>query len=78
MTTGAKITGCFIIAFIAIGIGYDIFAAVHWGVDATISRVLLNAATGWPSVAFAFGFLMGHLFGSQHITKAAKRFVWKQ
>ena len=33
-----------------------------WGVEATISRVLLETAQTWPLLLFAFGVLMGHLF----------------
>lgn len=60
-----KITGAVVIA-VTIGlIGWDIFARIHGGYEATISAVIFETAFKEPVVPFAFGFLMGHLFWGQ-------------
>lgn len=63
-------TGWWMVAFgvcIIAFIGYDIFAMIHWGADATVSTAITNAAKKRPIIAFAFGFLFGalglHFFG---------------
>lgn len=43
-------------------IAYDIWVILKYGVEATISRVIYNASRRVPALAFAFGFLCGHLF----------------
>lgn len=60
-----KITLIVIIATIAVLIGYDIFAAVTGGMDATISAVLLKWSKEYLVIPFAAGLLCGHLFWSQ-------------
>lgn len=46
-------------------IAYDLTVWLCLGPGATISEVLLGAASICPAVPFAFGFLMGHLFWPQ-------------
>lgn len=65
-------TGWWLIAFgiiLIAYIGYNIFAMVHWGPQATISSTLLDGAKKRPIIAaaigFVFGFLMAHLFWPQ-------------
>lgn len=48
---------------------YDVFAILAWGVDSTISRVILSASFNSPVIAFAAGFLCGHLFAPQRVNK---------
>lgn len=49
--------------------GYDIFVVLKSGVNATISRVVYNAAADYPITAFAFGVLIGHLYWAQKIER---------
>lgn len=42
-------------------VGYDVFAFVRAGTDATISSVVWEAASS-PPLTFVAGFLCGHLF----------------
>lgn len=50
----------------ALLIGWDVFAVRRGGVEATISRVLYDAATTYPILPLLVGILLGHLFASQH------------
>lgn len=43
-------------------VGWDIFAYVKAGREATISDILLDWSQRWPVIPLAFGVLMGHLF----------------
>jgi hypothetical protein len=61
------ITKWFIIATVIIWIIYDIVAYNIWGVDSTISRVVINTVELWPAIAFGAGFVAGHLFWPQKI-----------
>lgn len=61
------ITGAVLVVVIFALTVYDICAVIFWGVDSTISRVVLRAALQSPVVAFAAGFLCGHLFAPQRI-----------
>lgn len=54
-----------ILAATAALIAYDVFAYCCLPAGGTLSEVLLAAARDYPAVAFAFGFLMGHLFWPQ-------------
>lgn len=60
-----NITAWFIVAIVFLVIGWDIFAAEKWGYNGTISRAILAASYQHPVLAFAAGFLCGHLFWSQ-------------
>lgn len=64
-------TALFILAVFVGVIGYDLFAYVRWGNEATISRVCLETANHYRGfailAAFAVGVLFGHLFLPQHI-----------
>ena len=44
---------------------YDIYTYAKNGVDSTISRVLYRGAKSEPTISFALGYLMGHLFAPQ-------------
>lgn len=46
---------------------YDVAAVLIGGVDATISRVIVHAASEYPIIAVAAGILIGHLFWPQRI-----------
>ena len=43
---------------------YDLSALLLGGMNATISRVVIDASYDWPAIPFAVGFLCGHLFFS--------------
>jgi len=52
-----------ILMAVVIGLSlYDIWVGRTGGADATISWVLWKGAQKWPTIPFAFGYLMGHLF----------------
>lgn len=64
--TPREITGIFILTTVLTIAAYDLFALLHWGVEATISRLVRSANARWPLLAplvsFAMGCLYGHLF----------------
>lgn len=43
-------------------IGYDFYAYLNAGQDATISNVMIEWSHDYPAMTFLMGFLMGHLF----------------
>lgn len=56
-----KPTVIFLVASVAIGAAYDVWAVSHsytW----TISANLLQAARDWPVIPFVIGVLLGHVF----------------
>lgn len=54
------------IVFVVLGAGiYDILAITFGSVDSSISRVFLRTVTISPVIAFAIGFVAGHLVWSQ-------------
>lgn len=57
------LTASIVVAVTVALIGYDVWVK-HRQPDggATISWVVLTSSKRWPVIAFAFGFLMGHLF----------------
>lgn len=57
-----NITISVIVATAAIIIGYDIWAVLRGGVEATISSVIFNASLRFPLIPFAFGVLAGHFW----------------
>ena len=60
-----SITGWVIIAVIIFIFGYDFYAYVQGGQDATISSVIITDwAVNYPAFTFGIGFIMGHLFWS--------------
>ncbi len=66
MTKGVSYTRTFVIAIILLVGVYDVVAITIWGTNATISRVVgVEASFDAPTIPFAFGFLMGHLFWPQ-------------
>ena len=66
MPFAQRLTGFFIVAVIALIAAYDLWVLVHYGQDATISRVLRRAGDDWLAlpylIAFGMGCLFGHLF----------------
>lgn len=61
--TLVDVTSIIIGSVTALLIAYDVWVAYKDPTkDATISWVLLSSSKKWPVIAFAFGFLMGHLF----------------
>lgn len=62
---GPTATGWLLVLFIAVGILWDLFALWCWGIEATVSAVLLGWARRHPIIPFVLGVLVGHLFWSQ-------------
>jgi len=60
-----QITIYILIAAIVLLIGWDIFAYIKGGGEATISSVILDTSKEFPPLPFAFGVLCGHLFWPQ-------------
>lgn len=58
-----KVTG-YVIGLIVLAIlGYDVYAYLEGGQDATISSVIITDwALNYPAFTFLVGFVMGHLF----------------
>lgn len=66
--TGKQITTLVIGVIVAGAIGYDVFAYLHWGSEASISQIIYHAAytpPGGAIIPLLFGILMGHLFFNQ-------------
>lgn len=59
------ITTFVLVATIVFLVGYDVIAALLGTTDATISWVIWTDIHEYPVIAFAAGFLCGHLFWSQ-------------
>lgn len=55
-------TKIFLAVIVAAIVGYDIFAVIKGGTDATISNVIIEWSYGFPAMTFAIGFVSGHLF----------------
>jgi hypothetical protein len=52
-----------VIALFIIGLlGYDVYAYVVGGQDATVSNVIIELSHDYPAGTFLVGFAMGHLF----------------
>jgi hypothetical protein len=62
---GRSLSRWVIIVATATLLGYDVVIAVVAGAQATLSRIILTAAAANPAIAFAAGFLCGHLFWPQ-------------
>ena len=60
-----NVTAWFIVLLVFLLAGYDVYAAVKWGYQGTISYDILTAAQTHPIIAFAAGVLCGHLFWPQ-------------
>lgn len=58
-------TKIIILSVVAALIAYDCFAYFKWGVDATISRVILRWSKFDVWIVLAAGILIGHLFLDQ-------------
>jgi hypothetical protein len=43
-------------------VGFDFYALFKWGEEATISYQVIQATYNYPVLAFAAGFVCGHLF----------------
>jgi hypothetical protein len=54
----------FMITVAAIAILFDIYIMIKKGKSASISAYVIRGAKDYPLVAYAFWFLMGHLFWS--------------
>ena len=54
----------FMIATAVIAILFDIYIMIRKGKSASISAYVIRGAKHYPLVAYAFWFLMGHLFWS--------------
>lgn len=64
MTKLQKTTCIFLAIYVAVGVGYDIWAAAQGGAPGTISWMITWISQQWwgASIVFALGFLMGHFF----------------
>ena len=62
----SALTGIFLIIVVVLVAAFDLWIGLHYGGDATISRVLRRLHQRWPLfgplAAFAAGALYGHLF----------------
>lgn len=57
------ITALILIVVTFVGIVYDVWVKYKDPTgDSTISWIILSSSKKWPAIAFAFGFLCGHLF----------------
>ena len=56
------ITRLIVLAAILFLIIADVILLIRFGVEATISQVLLNWARAYPVIPFGIGFAMGHIF----------------
>lgn len=62
MSNNQKISAWAIGLTVVILGGYDIWAGVHGGYQATISWVMWDQSHTYPIIPFLMGFLCGHLF----------------
>jgi hypothetical protein len=53
----------FLVAMIAVTIGFDVYLATAHGFDATISRVLHRLTGRYPTIALSIVFAMGVFVG---------------
>ena len=67
-----KLTILFIAAVVFAIIGYDVYAFVQGGTDATISWTMFTWSLKYPVFPFVMGFVMGHLFWQMKSTKKIK------
>lgn len=58
----ADITKIVLFVFIVGLLGYDVYAVIAGGTEATISHLVIEMSYQFPAFTFAVGFLMGHLF----------------
>jgi len=68
-----KMTAIFIGLVIAAIAGYDVYAIMKGGTEASISHVIFVWSYKYPAFTFAMGFTMGHLFWRIRDTKASKQ-----
>ena len=61
-----NVTLLVILAVAIILIIYDFWVGLAYGSTYTESWVILQLAHNYPVIPFGFGFLMGHLFATQH------------
>ncbi|MGP0063538.1 MAG: hypothetical protein ACLQGP_08070 [Isosphaeraceae bacterium] len=66
--TSQQITAGVVIAAVFILSIFDIVMAYLSGGEATISWCIYQWSLKYPVIAFAFGFLMGHLFAQMYKT----------
>ena len=57
-----KWTGYLILAVIIALLGYDVFAYIKGGTEATISSVIIDWSYDYPAFTFMMGFVNGHWF----------------
>ena len=63
-----------VIAFFILGLlGYDTYAYLIAGQDATVSNVIIELSHSYPAGTFLIGFVMGHLFWQMAKTKEIKK-----
>ena len=71
MTPLQKKTVIFLIVYVLVGVGYDVWVATQGGAPATISWILTWTSQQWwgASVVFVLGYLMGHFFAQDQPVK---------
>jgi hypothetical protein len=57
-----KLTKIFIGVTIVVIAGYDVFAILDSGTEASISWTMITWSYEYPAFTFAMGFVCGHLF----------------
>jgi len=58
-----EMTTYFIVLIFIVIIGYDIYAYIEGGQDATVSYIISQEwIYNYPAFTFGMGFVMGHLF----------------
>ncbi len=67
-----NVTAMLVISLILLLVLFDFVIYARGGSEATISRVILRWAIGWPFVPFMAGLLCGHLFWSQDLTQRSQ------
>ena len=60
--TPVQITKIVLLVITILLILFDIFVIWLYGREASISRVVYQSSCEYPAIAFAVGFLCGHLF----------------
>lgn len=56
------LTTLFVVSAVCVITMFDIWQLATKGIDATISKLLMQAAHRWPIIPFALGVVCGHLF----------------
>jgi hypothetical protein len=61
-TCGVEWTRAFLIVLGILCLAWETFVLCKWGMNATISRVLMAWSADNPAIPFGLGLLWGHIF----------------